>query len=144
MTGSTAPETGADRLGLRVLDLDECVERLTRTPVGRIAFVSSGDLVVFPVNHAVDGMSVVFRTRFGSKMEVATSAGHVAFEVDSYDPAAETGWSVVLKGRAELVYDEADTARYDGLGLRSWADQEGRGQWVRIRPDEVSGREIGG
>lgn len=144
MTGPRAAESGTDRLGLRVLDLDECVERLTRTPVGRIAFVSSGDLVVFPVNHAVDGMSVVFRTRFGSKMEVATSAGHVAFEVDGYDPAAETGWSVVLKGRAELVYDEADTRRYDDLGLRSWADPEGRGQWVRIRPDEVSGRELGG
>lgn len=144
MTGPTAADSGTDRLGLRVLDLDECVERLDRTPVGRIAFVSAGDLVVFPVNHAVDGMSVVFRTQFGSKMEVATSSGHVAYEIDSYDPAAETGWSVVVKGRAELVYDEADTARYDALDLHSWADPAGRGQWVRIRPDEVTGREIGG
>lgn len=144
MTGPTAAESGTDRLGLRVLDLDECVERLSRTPVGRIAFISAGDLVIFPVNHAVDGMLVVFRTRFGAKMEIATSAGHVAFEVDSYDPTAETGWSVVVKGRAELVYDDADTKRYDALGLHSWADTEGRGQWMRIRPDEVSGREIGG
>jgi uncharacterized protein len=135
-------QSATDRRGLRVLSFDDCLERLARVPVGRLAFVSAGQPVILPVNHALDGASVVFRTQVGSKMEAATGASSVAYEVDAFDETAETGWSVVVRGTAELVYDEADTSRYEGLGLRSWADEEGRGQWVRVRPSEVTGRQL--
>lgn len=144
MAGPGAGVEGTDRRGLQVLDFEECLARLRRTPVGRLSFVSDGESVILPVNHAVDGTTVVFRTQHGSKMEVATKAGNVAFEVDGWDGAAGTGWSVLVKGTAELVYDEADTQRYEALGLRSWAEPSGGGQWVRIRPVEVSGRALGG
>lgn len=144
-TATTATSTTVtDRRGLRVLGTEECLQRLRRTPVGRLVFVSAGELVVLPVNHAVDGTSVVFRTQHGAKLQVAAQAGTVAFEVDDYDDAAETGWSVLVKGTAEMVYDDADVARYEALGLRSWADAEGRGLWVRIRAAELSGRETAG
>ena len=111
-------------------------------PLGRLAFVDTGEPVVFPVNHAIDGVDVVFRTSWGSKLEVAESSGVVAFEVDGYDSQSESGWSVVVKGTAQLVYETVDTDRYDQLGLRSWADIKGLGFWVRIRPVEITGREI--
>jgi uncharacterized protein len=143
MTTPPTLSTGAtDRRGLRVLDAEECLHRLRETPVGRLGFVSAGESVILPVNHAVDGSTVVFRTAPGSKMDVAVAAGNVVYEIDSFDPATRTGWSVVVKGTAEMVYDQRHTDRYEQLGLRSWADPRGRGQWVRIRATEISGREL--
>ena len=72
---------------------------------------------------------------------MAETSGIVAYEVDGYDSLSEIGWSVV-KGTAQLVYESVDTDRYDQLRLRSWADPEGLGFWVRIRPAEITGREI--
>ena len=131
-----------DHRGLRVLGFDECLERLRATTVGRLAFVSDGEAVVFPVNHGVDRVDLVFRTMWGSKLLVAETAGHVAYEIDGYDDVTRGGWSVLVKGTAEMVYDSADTDRYDALGLHSWADTASNGFWVRIRPVEVTGREI--
>jgi hypothetical protein len=131
-----------DHRGQRVLGFEECLERLRAAPLGRLAFVTAGEPVVFPVNHAVDGVDVIFRTSWGSKLQVAETSGTVAFEVDGYDSPSESGWSVVLKGTAQLVYESVDTDRYDQLELRSWADPEGRGFWVRIRPVEITGREV--
>ena len=131
-----------DHRGLRVLGFEECLERLRTTPVGRLAFVNAGEPVVFPVNHTVDGVDVVFRTSWGSKLQVAETSGTVAYEVDGYDSLSERGWSVVVKGAAQLVYERVDTDRYDQLGLRSWVDLEGLGFWVRIRPVEITGREV--
>jgi hypothetical protein len=131
-----------DHRGLLVLGLEECLERLRITPVGRLAFVSEGEPVVFPVHHTVDGVDVVFRTSWGSKLQVAETSGLVAYEVDGYDTLGESGWSVVVKGTAQFVDESVDTDRYEQLGLRSWAALEGPGFWVRIRPVEITGREI--
>jgi uncharacterized protein len=131
-----------DHRGLRVLGFEECLERLRTAPVGRLAFVDTGEPVVFPVNHAIDGVDVVFRTSWGSKLQVAETAGVVAYEVDGYDSMSESGWSVVVKGTAQVVDESVDTDRYDQIGLRSWADPKGLGFWVRIRPVEITGREV--
>ena len=85
-----------------------------------------------PAQHVVDQVG----------READLLAGLALARVLAFDEAAETGWSVVVKGTAERVYDAALTDRYEGLGLRSWADPGGTGQWVRIRPSEVSGREL--
>ncbi len=137
---ATNPAT--DHRGLRVLGFDECLERLRTALVGRLAFVDSGEPVVFPVNHAMDGVDVVFRTSWGSKLQVAETSGVVAYEVDGYDSLSESGWSVVVKGTAQLVYESVDTDRYEQLGRQSWADIKGLGFWVRIRPVEITGREV--
>lgn len=131
-----------DHRGLRVMGFEECQERLQATPVGRVAMVHAGEPVVFPVNHAMDGPNVVFRTLWGSKLRTAEDAGTVAFEVDGYDTVTEAGWSVIVKGTAEVVYEDDVTDRYDRLRLRSWADPAEAGFWVRIRPVEVTGREV--
>jgi uncharacterized protein len=131
-----------DHRGLRVLGFEECLLRLRTARVGRLVFVDAGEPVVFPVNHALDGVDVVFRTSWGSKLQVAETSGVVAFEADGYDIESESGWSVLVKGNAQLVYESVDTDRYDKFGLRSWAGIKGPGFWVRIRPVEITGREI--
>ncbi len=130
-----------DHRGLRVLGFEDCLQRLRTTKVGRLAFVSEGEPVLFPVNHAVDGVDVVFRTSWGSKLQVAEASGTVAFEVDGFDVLGQSGWSVLVKGTAELVDETVDIDRYDQLGLPSSAALEGI-FWVRVRPIEITGREI--
>jgi uncharacterized protein len=134
----------ADHRGLVVLTLQECLARLRSTPVGRFAFVVQGAPVVLPVNHGVDGTTVVFRTTWGSKLQIAQATERVAFEADSFDAATASGWSVLVQGSAEAVYEDADVERYAGLGIRSWAGTDRDTVWVRLRPDEISGRELPG
>lgn len=130
-----------DRSGMQVLPVQECLERLAAAPIGRIAFVQNGEPVILPVNHGVHGTSVVFRSPLGSKLFAADRGQPVSFETDFADPELRTGWSVVVRGVAEIVDDPVEIARLDGLGIRPWAIK-GPTDWVRIRSYEVSGRQM--
>ena len=127
---------------MRVLDLDECLERLRSASLGRLAFIHDGDLVVLPVTFGVDGTSVVFRTTWGSKLQAAGDATPVAFEVDSYDLDAGLGWSVVVKGSATTEYDPGLTGPWSRLGVPYLLPDRGDTFWVRVLGEEISGREI--
>jgi nitroimidazol reductase NimA-like FMN-containing flavoprotein (pyridoxamine 5'-phosphate oxidase superfamily) len=131
-----------DHRGLAVLDLDECLTRVRRVPVGRVVFFHDGEPVVLPVNHGLDGDDVVFRTTWGSKLQHAQHADLVAFEVDDFDVHEHSGWSVVIVGKATVVYDETEIDRLERLGVHSWAKPLDPVFWVRIRPQSVTGREI--
>lgn len=134
--------TSVDHSGLEVLAVDECLRRLRLTPVGRVAFVDQGEPVILPVNHAMDGDAIVFRTAPGSKLAAATAEQPIAFEIDDYRLDERTGWSVVVSGTAVLVEDGAERQRLDALDLQTWADGTERGHWIRIRAYSMTGREI--
>jgi nitroimidazol reductase NimA-like FMN-containing flavoprotein (pyridoxamine 5'-phosphate oxidase superfamily) len=138
---STTP-LPVDHSGLGVLAEEECLYRLRTARVGRVAFLSDGYPIILPVNHGMDGMSVVFRTNLGSKLGVAENEMPVAFEVDGIDADRRTGWSVVIRGDAQAVYDPDHVARLNRLGIWPWADAARRGHWVRIRTHEMTGRKI--
>ena len=131
-----------DHAGLVVLSFDECLELLAAQPVGRVAFAQSGDIEIFPVNHCVVDGTVAFRVADGSKLGAAIQGSVVAFEVDAYDTGRREGWSVVVKGRAELVADEATLARLRATGLQPWASRVPRQEWIVVRADAVSGRRL--
>jgi nitroimidazol reductase NimA-like FMN-containing flavoprotein (pyridoxamine 5'-phosphate oxidase superfamily) len=131
-----------DRAGLEILHLGDCFLRLESVPVGRIGFVSGGEVVILPVSFLVDGQDVVFRTGTGSKLSALEVGHYVGFEADSYDPATGTGWSVVVNGLAEIVDSGTEAARLDTLGLPSWGGGEAGRTWVRIRPTSITGRSI--
>ena len=136
-------EEPRDHRGLRVLSMDECLEHLRRAPVGRLAFVHDGSPVVLPVNHGLDQLDVVFRTSWGSKLQAAAQSDQVAFEIDGIDEKGKVGWSVLVRGTASIVYENSITQRLDRLGIRAWAAGEGEESfWVRVRPDEITGRAI--
>jgi nitroimidazol reductase NimA-like FMN-containing flavoprotein (pyridoxamine 5'-phosphate oxidase superfamily) len=127
---------------MEVLTRSECDELLSTTSVGRVAFVSDGDLVILPVNFRLFEGTIVFRSSAGSKLEAAARWARVAFEVDGWDEESRTGWSVVVKGIAVEVMSESEAGRLAELDLRPWADAVDRRSWVRIRPDEITGRKI--
>jgi uncharacterized protein len=131
-----------DHAGLAILPLEDCLRLLGSVPVGRIGFHSDGEMLVLPVNHVVDGQSVAFRTASGSKLSAAEGQSHVVFEADDYDAGRRAGWSVVVNGDAQVVYDDTEVEALDRLGLDSWADETDRQRWIRIRPESVSGRLI--
>jgi hypothetical protein len=132
-----------DHRGVAVLTFEECLDRLRSTPIGRLAFVERGGPVILPVNHGVDGTDVVFRTTLGSKLQVAEDAGAVAFEVDGVDVRTHRGWSVLVKGVTRPVYDAEAVERCEALGISSWANLgPADAVWIRLRPDEVTGREV--
>lgn len=141
-TAARTPETATDRQGLEVLDTGESMRLLASEPVGRFACVLDGGPLVLPVNHVVDGWTVAFRSTFGAKLVAAAREQTVAFQADGYDAASRTGWSVLLTGTAERVLDDEVIARLEELGLEPWANRVERPHWVRIHPDEISGRRI--
>lgn len=132
-----------DHSGLRVMSTAECMERLSAAGIGRLGFVLDGDVAVLPVHHVVHGMDVYFRTSGASKIEAAADHGSVGFEVDDYDRSTVTGWSVTLSGTASLVDDDALVTELEALDSAPWpVGDSSDSVWVRIRPDEISGREL--
>ena len=132
------------RATLEEIEEDECRRLLEGEPIGRVAFVRHGQPVVLPVNFAVDGDTIVFRTSAGSKLDLAEREAGVAvsFECDSYDAAERAGWSVLVKGVMHPVLELTETTRLDRMGLKLWTDDVERRRWIRIEIREVTGRRI--
>ncbi len=133
-----------DRAGLEILSSEECVRLLASVPVGRVGMLADGEIVVLPVNYVVDGPDPVFRTARGSKLSGAEQQNVAAFEADHYDEQTQTGWSVLVTGRAEAVYEESELERLNRGGLHPWASATERPFWVRIRALSITGRRIPG
>jgi nitroimidazol reductase NimA-like FMN-containing flavoprotein (pyridoxamine 5'-phosphate oxidase superfamily) len=138
------PSHPIDHAGLETLPFEACLELLGSVPLGRVGFAADGELVVLPVNHAVDGQDVVFCTARGSKLAAAEEQGLVAFEADDYDQRTMSGWSVVMTGQATVVYEDAEIERLRRLGVHPWSTAVEHPFWVRIRPTSVTGRRIAG
>ena len=69
---------------LEHLSLRECWDLLSSTPVGRVGVLVDSAPEIYPVNHAVDGQTIVFRTERGGKLRGLDRSPSVCFEVDGY------------------------------------------------------------
>lgn len=127
---------------LESLSREDCMRCMDRhsSRVGRIALAGPRP-VIFPVNYAIDGDSIVFRTDPGTKFHAAVHQAFVAFEVDWVDPTWEIGWSVVVRGQARLVTDPAELDKLNRLPLVPWAAGD-KGHFVRIDTQLISGRRL--
>ena len=136
------PTAPTDHIGLEILSNAECDALLAENLIGRIGFVADGDVVIFPVNYRFTDHTIGFRTAGGTKLEVAANHQPVAFEIDGYDTEAKTGWSVLVKGIARYVVEDEEEAMLADLDLRPWAPLTQVRRWVRISPEEITGRKI--
>jgi nitroimidazol reductase NimA-like FMN-containing flavoprotein (pyridoxamine 5'-phosphate oxidase superfamily) len=118
------------------LDQHDCWEMLRSNEFGRIAFHLGPEVHLVPINYAVDGDRLLFRTAPGSKLVGVVMNGDVVFEIDEIGDA--TARSVVVRGIARRL-DEDEVHRADDIGLRPWVPTS-KQEVVEIRPDEITGR----
>lgn len=127
------PEPGQ----LQRLTPDECFALLASTTTGRLAYIRRRGIPdIVPVNFALDGNSIVMRSGPGPKLQAAERGEHVAFEVDSFDEASHSGWSVVVSGLAHLVPPHAA-----GSEPSPWALGPRR-HTMRINIGRIDGRRL--
>ena len=129
------------RTWMEIMSPPECWSELAGHRVGRLAMLGGHGPEIYPVNYAVDGRTIVFRSEVGSKLEGLLRWPSVAFEIDHVDPVERTGWSVLVKGQAQQVTDTAHLAVLRGLALDVWAVGD-KPHWIRIVPNEVTGRRL--
>jgi nitroimidazol reductase NimA-like FMN-containing flavoprotein (pyridoxamine 5'-phosphate oxidase superfamily) len=129
------------RTWLEHIDAPHCWELLGSVSVGRIGVINDSAPEIYPVNHAVDGQTIVFRTDPGTKLRGLLRSPSVCYEADGLDPGDATGWSVLVKGRAEQIRDPDELRAMARLPLRPWTLGD-KVHWIRIVPAEVTGRRI--
>ncbi|GAA3613547.1 pyridoxamine 5'-phosphate oxidase family protein [Marihabitans asiaticum] len=121
---------------VRKLDRDACWEFLRRHEFGRLAFHLAGEVHITPINYAVDGQTLLFRTSEGNKLLGVVMNDDVAFEIDEYSDDHAT--SVILRGTARVLEGQ-EAYRADNVPLRPWVSTE-KHTVVEITPTEMSGR----
>ncbi|GAB3965774.1 pyridoxamine 5'-phosphate oxidase family protein [Actinoallomurus acanthiterrae] len=130
-----------DSGGLEILSEEECRRLISAAPLGRIVFTDRALPAIQPVNFVVARGEVVIRTSSGSKLAAAARNAVVAFEVDEFDPAIHTGWSVVIVGHARVVSENGEISHLRDLPLRTWTPNE-HDYYIAIRPELISGRRL--
>ena len=136
-----APGPAGRGHALGVLSPAECFGLLELGGIGRVGFASADGIMMLPVNFAVTGKTIIFRTAPDTLLALYAN-GQVSFEVDRLDPALRAGWSVLVHGRAHKIADEREVKRLeDRTHLEPWAGGA-RDVYVRIAPVRISGRYI--
>jgi nitroimidazol reductase NimA-like FMN-containing flavoprotein (pyridoxamine 5'-phosphate oxidase superfamily) len=130
------------RTGIELLDRDDCLALMWGETVGRLAVVHGGAPMIYPVNYALDGEQVIFRSNAGTKIDAGLRSP-VCFEVDRLNPRTHEGWSVVVTGRLEeaLPGRRDEWARLLSLPLEGWAGT--KDHLFRIVADRITGRRVG-
>ncbi len=118
------------------LTADECWEMLRTHSFGRLAFHLGPEVHLTPINYAVEGRKLLFRTAPGNKLVGVTMNSDVVFEIDEYD--AVSARSVIVRGVARRL-DEDQQHRADEVPLRPWVPTA-KYEVVEIQPEEVTGR----
>ena len=126
---------------LRTLSPAECFGLLEPGGVGRVGFAAADGIMMLPVNFAVTGKTIVFRTAPDTLLAVYAD-GRVSFQADHLDEVLHEGWSVLVHGRAHTVTDEREVMQLEvRTRLEPWAAGP-RDVYVRITPARISGRRL--
>jgi hypothetical protein len=126
---------------LRTLSPAKCFDLLEPGGIGRVGFNAADGIMMLPVNFAVSGKSIVFRTAPDTLLAVYAD-GRVSFEADHLDEALREGWSVLVHGHAHRITDEREVKKLEArTHLEPWAAGS-RDVYVRIAPTRISGRRV--
>lgn len=138
-TEASPVTTPDDTVRLVSLDAEACRALLSTHHFGRLGVTIGHQPMVFPVNYALDGDTIVFRADEGSKLRGAIGR-RVAFEIDGVDQFSHTGWSVIVVGDAQVAPDD-DHERLQHLPLNPYGPGP-KQLWIQIPARSISGRRI--
>ena len=125
------------------LSRDECEHLLRAGVVGRVAVSTPTGPHIVPVNYSVVDGSAIIRTSPYSLLGTYGRDTMLALEIDQFDYEYERGWSVVARGRAEVVTGATDLERIRSVwSPRPWAGGS-RTLHLRVPLSELSGRRLG-
>lgn len=130
---------------LRTLTEHECIELLSTTTVGRVAFVNAAGLQLIPLNFAMIDSEIYFRTATDSILDdLADGMDDVAFGVDHHSESSRDGWNVTVKGATSRVSDPALYAHVMSWSrLHPWAGGQ-RGVVIHLLITSIEGRRVHG
>lgn len=120
-----------------VLTDDESWDLISAVHLGRLVTVLEGRPEIFPVNFVVQHRTILFRSAEGTKLFSTVMNDHVLFEADDHSVAE--GWSVIVRGTAELLYGSDDIQEAEQAGLFPWIPTQ-KLRFVRITPTTITGR----
>jgi nitroimidazol reductase NimA-like FMN-containing flavoprotein (pyridoxamine 5'-phosphate oxidase superfamily) len=138
--GSCGPSAPDDRV-FRTVSPAECFDLLEPGGIGRVGFTAADGVMMLPVNFAISGKAIIFRTAPDTLLALHANAP-VSFEVDYFDEELHEGWSVLVQGHAHEVTSEHEVKHLEDIThLKPWASGA-RDVYVRIAPTQISGRSI--
>lgn len=121
----------------------ECEDLLRSGVAGRVALSTPAGPHIVPVNYSVVDDTIVVRTSPYSLLGTHGRDSVLAFEVDYFDYPNQRGWSIVARGRSEVV---SDTEEVDHIRAvwepRPWA-AGARNLFLRIPLTDLTGRRLG-
>ncbi|HEX5143923.1 MAG TPA: pyridoxamine 5'-phosphate oxidase family protein [Mycobacterium sp.] len=120
-----------------VLDDDQSWDLLSGVHLGRLVTVLNGRPEIFPVNYVVQRRTILIRTAEGTKLFGAVMNDQVLFEADDHNVA--DGWSVIVRGTAEVLFGADAIQDAERAGLYPWIATR-KLRFVRITAKELSGR----
>jgi hypothetical protein len=121
---------------------ERCRDLLASRRQGRIAWNSPDGPQLLPVSYGLHAGQVAFRTAPYGVLSELREPTLVAFEIDEIDPQAGTGWSVLVRGRAEAVTRSQDlTLLWSGEVGVPWAPGT-RNLYILITEHSISGRAV--
>ncbi len=124
---------------LRAISPAECLDLLEPGGIGRVGFTTADGVVMLPVNFAICGRAIIFRTAPDTLLALHANA-RLSFEADHFDEPLHEGWSVLVLGHAHEVSDERDVQHLEDVTrLQPWAPGA-RDLYIRIVPTHISGR----
>ena len=120
----------------------ECWQLLKSASLGRVVFTHHAMPAIRPVNHLVEGQTIIFRSHLGAAIVSRAGAGAgdgtvVCYEADDLDATRHTGWSVIVTGLARLVREPAAIERYE-RALEPWIAGQ-MDHVISIEPRFISG-----
>jgi len=125
------------------IDVSECRRLLESGVFGRVAISTPSGPLIVPVNYAVSGDRILFRTTPYSVLGTYGRNAEMAFEVDHVDYEYEAGWSVVALGRGNVLTDAREVHELVGTEApRPWASGT-RSLFFALTWRELTGRRLG-
>ncbi len=122
---------------IEVLSEFECWELLDSAHIGRLGLVGPAGVDIYPLDFLVWRGAVYFRSAPGSKLMELAEHPTVAFESDGRQWGKR--WSVVVRGTAERLWDDAEIEACGILQLPTSSPTE-KWNYVRITPSTITGR----
>jgi uncharacterized protein len=128
--------------GLPHLTREECMTLLAGASFGRVGISVDALPAILPVTITLIDDSVVFRTVPGTKLALAAAGSILAVEVDRYEPSADGGWSVLVRGPASELTAHAQISQARAQLADSWFGPNTPEHFVRVGCDLVTGRRL--